>query len=389
MKNILWILSASVVFTLSSCISTAQFNNAEDDVYYSPKASNSKKPVMIPEVNVDEIIKKNPPQYGQPTNRVDDVTPNPNAAEGYRSYRAQQDSLYKQDPSLSGYYIDPNLPNSESDEIARINNNRWFSGSYRSQNRWSYGLGWNSFYGPGISLGYGYTNWGNNWNYNYGCYPYNSWGYSPYYYNNWNSCNGWNSGFGFGNPYYNNYWGYPGYYGYGYGYYDNRNNTNSGSSTAGNKPISAPRPGVGGTTPPGNTNAGRSGQYSGGRNYVAPQPTDQAQPGANPNNGRTYTPTTGEQRLENNNGRIIYTRPQEVIQPVQTQTPPSPASAPPTNQYQRSDNNNGYSQPAPAIQRPSDSRGSYSAPPANNGGGGRSGSSGGGGNSGGTGGRRR
>lgn len=448
MKNILWIFSVSVVFTLSSCISTAQFNNAEDDVYYSPKASNRKQPVMIPEVNVDEIIKKNPPQYGQPTNRVDDVTPNPNAAEGYRAYKAQQDSLYQQDPTLSGYYVNPNLPNSESDEVAR-RNNRWFKRSYYSRNRWNYGLGWNSLYGPGISLGYsnfGYNNYyGNNWGCNYGYYPYNSWGYSPYYYNNWNSYYGCNPGFGFGygygNPFYNNYYGgYPGYgYGYGYGnyyapgyYYDNYNN--SGSGNAGNQPISKPRPGVGGSTPPNN-----GGQNGGGRGYVAPpQATDQPQPGTNPGNGRTNTPTnmapaTGQtlenvngrpvytrpqetpqpvqtqtpnnpapgyqrgsapanyvpsnaQRLENVNGRVIYTRPQEITQPVQTQTPANPGPG-----YQRAPDNGNYQTsptPAPAMQRPTnDSRGSYSPPPANNGGGLGTGSSGGrGGSSGGSGG---
>jgi hypothetical protein len=392
MKNILGIFSASVIFTLSSCISTAQFNNAEDDVYYSPKASNRKQPVMIPEVNVDSIIRKNPPQYGQPTNRVDDVTPNPNAAAGYRAYRAQQDSLYQKDPTLSGYYVNPNLPNSETDESAR-RNNRWFRRSYVNGNRWDYGLGWNSLYGPGLSIGYGFNNnWGNNWGFNYGS-PFHSWGYSPFF-NNWNSGFGWNAGFGWnsgfgcGNPFFNNYWGYPGY-GYGgyfpptYYYPDNNSAGNGGSGNTGNQPISRPRPTVGGTTPPDN-----SGQYNGGRNYQAPQQSnEQPQPGANPNNGRAYTPTNGQQRLENVNGRVIYTRPQEVAPPVQTQTPSNSAPG-----YQQGTYNN-TNQATPAMQRPAynDSRGSYSAPPMNTGGGVSGGGRSGGGSSGGgsTGGRRR
>lgn len=449
MKNILWIFSVSVVFTLSSCISTAQFNNAEDDVYYSPKASNRKQPVMIPEVNVDEIIKKNPPQYGQPTNRVDDVTPNPNAAEGYLAYRAQQDTLYQQNPRISGYYIDPNLPNSETDEAER-RNNRWFRRSYMQNNwdNWNYGLGWNSFYGPGISIGYntfgfnnfGYNNlwgnniWGNNWGFNYG-YPYNSWGCSPFY-NNWNAYCGWNPGFGFGNPYFNNFWGYPGYGGFNNPiyYYDNNN---TGRGNAGNQPISKPRPNMGGTTPPTNND----GQNSGGRGYVAPQQSiDQPQPGANPNNGRAGSPANNlpanEQRLENVNGRAVYTRPAGTTQPAQTQDPattppvyqraPAPANYTPQN-AQRLENVNGRiiykrpqestqpvptqttptpTYPAPTNQRASqpnqtrptynDSRNSNPVPQMNPSGGrsggssgaGRSGSSGGssGGN---TGGRRR
>lgn len=389
MKNILGILSASLVFTLSSCISTAQFNNAEDDVYYSPRANNRKQPVMVPEVNVDEIIKKNPPQYGQPTNRVDDVTPNPNAAEGYRAYRAQQDSLYKKDPTLSGYYVNPNLPNSETDEITRRNNNRWFRRSFNGSrwNNWNYGLGWNSWYGPGFSVGYnnwGFDNfWGNNWGWNTG-YPFNSWGCSPFY-------NNWNSGFGFYNPYFNNYWGNP-WYGYGYGgyphYYDN---TNSGSGNTGNQPISRPRPSVGSSAPP--VDILNQPNTSGGRNYQAyPQNSSNAvNPAIPANSGRSYTPTNGEQRLENVNGRIIYTRPQEVAPPVQTTNPdPNPG-------YRPAPDNN-YNQPSQGSRSPSynDSRGSYAPPvsaPSNYGGGRGSVPAGGGGRSSGgggsVGGRRR
>jgi uncharacterized membrane protein YgcG len=396
MKNIFWILSASVVFTLSSCISTAQFNNAEDDVYYSPKASNRKQPVIIPEVNVDEIIKKNPPQYGQPTNRVDDVTPNPNAAEGYRAYKMQQDSAYTKDPTLSGYYVNTNLPNSETDEINR-RNNRWLNRSFNNRNRWNnwgnwnYGLGWNSW--SGIGLGVGFNNWGNNWGWNnwgnnnwgnnWGCNNWgNNWGWNDFY-----GCNtgwGWNN-WGWGNPYHNGFWGW----GNSPIYYNNdRGNSNNNNT---NQPISMPRPSVGSTAPP--ANSGGQPTNSGGRNFQAtPQGNTQPPDPTTPTNyGRQYTPANGEQRLENVNGRTIYTRPQEVVQPVQTTNPNSNPG------FQRAPDNN-YNQPSQGFQRQpnNDSRGSFSpAPsaPSNIGGGRGSAPSGGGGRSSGggssVGGRRR
>ncbi len=88
--------------TLVSC-NTPQgvLNRFEDDVYHSLKASGN-KPVYVPEVDVNELIKNNPPQYGNenqieqeyqsnPDNDGKDYT-NPNAADGYQRYKASQES---------------------------------------------------------------------------------------------------------------------------------------------------------------------------------------------------------------------------------------------------------------------------------------------------------
>jgi hypothetical protein len=413
MKNSLFIIFILGVMSISSCITTAQFNNAEDDVYYSPKASNKKQPVIIPEVDVDEIIKKNPPQYGQPTNSIEEVTPNPNAAAGYGAYRMQQDTLYAQNPRLSAYYIDPNIGNSaETEEADRLR--KMYSNNYSNWNV-GIGLGW---WGPMFSIGYG--------NYNNGYYGYNgcnNWGYGNYYspynygygygyggycgYNNF--YNPWYGGYGYNSPWYGGGYYYPGYWNNGY-YYDNNNGGNN--SNSGNQSISRPRQAVGNTTPPANAdNGGRSSvgststNSSGGR-YTAPQTninntgTETMQP--NTNGGRAtsnsnYKPATQGQTLETVNGRQVYTRPAQTQQQTQqnnnnqapTQSNQSRGGGRANRSSNQTNTNTNTPQqtytPSPTYSAPSNGGGRSSS-----GGGGRS--SGGGsssGSSGGGGGRRR
>jgi hypothetical protein len=422
MKNNLWILLISVVTTLSSCITAAQFNNAEDDVYYSPKASNQKAPVMIPEVDVDEIIKQHPPQYGEPTNQLNQYdNTNPAAAQYYPAYRAYRDSVDEQNQRYSASYIDPDLSSeSETQEAERLR--RMYGGN--NSGNWNVGLGW-SWWGPTLSVGYG--------NYNNGFYGYNGWNtgyygynnfYSPYYgygygngcgfgyngfynpyysgygygygYNNW--CSPWYGG-GYYNPwcgggYYNNNYGY-GNYGYGNNGYHNDN----GGNNSGNQPISRPRQAVGGNTPPA-TGDTRSGTNSGTRSgmYVAPaQPNQEAQPaqGTRQNATRsnsTYTPSAPQQQLENVNGRQVYTRP-ATPPPAQQNTSTTPTYQSPTrSQNTRSTGNSGTTNP---NTQPTYSRPNTTTTPSNGtrSSGGSSGTrSGGGGSSGGSssgGGRRR
>lgn len=322
MKNNLWIILISVVITLSSCITAAQFNNAEDDVYYSPKANNIKQPVMIPEVDIDEIIRQNPPNYGEPTNRLDDESyTNPMAAIYSPTYRSYPEDTTYQNPRVSAY-VDPSLA-TESENIEADNLRRMYSDPSTSGN-WNAGIGL-SWLGPTFSVGYS--------NYPYGYYgydPYYSYGY-PYY--------GYGYGYGY-NPYYNPYYGYgwcSPWYGYGYGGYcpppvygkPDHGNSNTG--------ISRRRPVIGSYTPPANTGrstpATNTSQTQTNGQYTAPAlPGRSNQPVQQNNtqqNGRaytpTYTPTTPQQTLENVNGRRIYRRPAETTQPATQSSPNTPA----------------------------------------------------------------
>jgi hypothetical protein len=401
--NKLWIIVGFTVITLSSCITSAQYNNAEDDVYYSPKAGNKKNPVMIPDVDVDEIMKKNPAQYGTPTNRLDDGTTNPRAAEGYPAYRAQQDTLYQQNPELSGYYVDPSLMTSEQEEQAR--RLRRINGGYNNYNSsyWNSGVGFNSW-GSGLSLGLGYSNYYGGYGYgNYG-YGYGGYGnsyYSPWGYNSWGCGSGfgigWNSGYGWGgsswcNPFYSPYYGYGGFYnnpwygggGYYNPYYYGGNNWNNGNSgnnggdggTA-SHPIERPRPSVGSNNPPaqndgsGNTNPGMT------RSTIETTPSAPVQP-------KTYNPAPGAARLDNINGRPVYTAPapsRSRPDAGNTYSTPAPSSPQPQRSFggQSQQNNNqpapSYSNPSPPMHQPSGGGGGRSV----GGGGGGSRSSGGGG----------
>lgn len=422
--NKLWIVVGLTVITLTSCITGAQFNNAEDDVYYSPKA-NKKNPVMIPDVDVDEIMRKNPTQYGQPTNRVDDATTNPYAEMGYPAYKAQQDSLYQQYPELSGYYVNPSLMNSEQDEQARRLRNM-YSGSYNGSGSWNTGLGI-SPWGPSFSIGYstGFGNYGNYGGYGgyyggyggyggYGNYysPYNSWysGYGPGWNMGWNSGWGWNGGWG--SPYFGFGWGgYPYYWGGYYPYYGNiwhnhgSSNNGGGGDNSTPGPIERPRPSVGSNNPPASGNGGGSG---GGVVNQNPQmirtpstnpATNNPAPGSwptvkeNPNmtrplpgtntmvpadqQTRPYTPPQGAARLENINGRPVYTAPA----PSQQMRPDGGSMAPSQQQFaspqqqqpqrMRNPQQQNYQNQAPMF--------SPSAPPQGGGGGGRSVGGGGGG----------
>jgi hypothetical protein len=390
MKNHIWILFASVALTLGSCISAAQFNNTEDDVYYSPKASNTKQPVIIPDVDVDEIIRQNPPKYGNPTNRVDDDRYiNPNAAMGYATYKAQVDSMQAMQNQRYSAAVDPSQYTT-ADEAYQLRS--WYH-DRPYQNNWNVGLGWN-FWGPSISVGYGrgFNNrwgWNNGWNdpfWNTGWGWNNRWGWNngwndPFWNSGWGWNNGWNdpfcnTGWGWYDPYWNNGWGWgwnrP--WGWNNGYW----NDNRTAQPSGNQPIQMVRPGVGNNTPPA-SNDGRSnpapGTISspGGRansQFVAPNtPANNGTPAAPNNSSAPYYPSGGGRAasLENRNGRVIYTPP---TQPAQ---PPAGLPSAPANRGNEIFNGGGrQNTPPPANRAPSTPE--YRSFPNNSPSGGRSGS---------------
>lgn len=217
------------VSALGSCGSLSKFESADDDVYFSSKNSGHRA-VMIPKANVDSIMRVHPSRVNenQPSNRLyDGSTPNPNAALGYRDYKAKQDSLYKLHPELSGYYQPYSMPPySLADEaarhkaerrhqrrLARINNrsiyNSYWNSSFGASNFYSpwympnrfnnfgwpsYGFGWNS--NTGWNLGFGCNMGWNNWN---------NWGWCDPWYSSWNSP------YGFYSPW-NNWYAPPVYY---------------------------------------------------------------------------------------------------------------------------------------------------------------------------------
>lgn len=247
--NIIPVLFAGIV-ALSSCATTSNsaFGQVEDDVYFSKKESH-KKPVYVPEVDVKEIIKQNPPQYGNPQQEkqyddngssnfnYDEYKGRQNAQSSGQQYEPEQQEQFLSTVPYAGqeeeaaeagrlrqqYYGNYNTYNTFNSTPYYNDpfyngygyNNLGYNGYY---NGWGYpsttiGLGWNSWGGWGVGVGMGWsTGWGYGWpHYNpywggaYGC---NNWGWnnwcSPYYGNY-----GWNNWYG--NGYYHNNWGYNGY----------------------------------------------------------------------------------------------------------------------------------------------------------------------------------
>ncbi|MFN5665306.1 MAG: hypothetical protein ACK461_09025, partial [Bacteroidota bacterium] len=246
MNRIISILPA-LLLIIASCGTGKQFGNTDDDVYYSRKQRGNKA-VIIRDVDVDSLIRKHPPQYGdpRPTNSIEE-TANPNASIGYPEYKAKQDSLYKLYPHLSGFY-DPNpsppFDEREAAREARRENRRLrrlYGANNGLWNNWNIGLGWNNWggWGPswsiGLNNGWGWNNWNNGWGWNNWN---NGWGW-----NNWNNGWGWNN---WGcNAWYDPWWG-------GWGWNRPIIIYRDGESTASTPALGRPRPSMGSSTPPSN-----------------------------------------------------------------------------------------------------------------------------------------
>jgi uncharacterized membrane protein YgcG len=199
------------VLAMSACGSSkGQLNAVEDDVYYSKKQAD-KQTVYVPEVDVQELIKKNPPQYNkqyqEPTYRNDESnsTANPNAALQYPSYRAARDAAEQQQVEQQNNFLTTTSyvgQEEEAEEAARLR--MQYSGDYNNYNTTNnYYNGWNN-------NGWNNNGWNNGWNngfaggpaLNIGWNNFNGWGVGL----GWNV--GWNNGWGGGWPHYNPYWGW-------------------------------------------------------------------------------------------------------------------------------------------------------------------------------------
>lgn len=357
---------------LASCgTSQPMLNRVEDDVYHSKKESRSKD-VYLPEVDVNEIMKQNPPRYGEGQEKQynggynDDSYVNPNAASGYLTYRNRnQENLNGQQQVAT---VPDQAPIDETEEEAyqlrsqysgvygnTYNTNVYYTNPwYARRSFWgrpALSLGWNSFNGWGLGLGWNYG-WGSCGSPFYNYYdPFNSWGwynnpycgyYSPYY--------GWNSW---------NYGGW-GYYPWRH-YYDNGGNGGGRSST-----VRAQRNSPGTTIPRASEYVQRPSSGGNGQGQVTPQPDP----------GRVAMPrNTNEAQLVNRNGQQVYVAPEQyravspprsyetydrsvqqsknyretvpMPTPVEVRTNPAPATNSGRNDQQRA-----YQTPEPARQAP-------------------------------------
>lgn len=418
--NMLLMLPISLIMLASCGTSQHVLNQVEDDVYYSRKQSTPKE-VYVPEVDVNEIMKNNPPQYGNGKPIEEPVyTPNysgydntnPNAAAGYQAYQNKYNAPQQPDNSNNAVTTTPPPANYDYNGNSSYYQNGYsntnnYSGFYNNYNQGFYSsnyygyapnYGWNTY--SGIRIGWG-SRWGRRsrlgWRTSYFYDPFGySYGYTPYcspytsyyggYYNPWGGYYGWN-------------YGYPNYY-YGSGYYGGGNNYHHGNESKSNPRVQAPRHDAGTSIP----RTGMVQQMPPAGNTVQAPIT----PVPDPN--RVALPNTNQPQLINKDGKQVYVAPEQyratppptyntyrpsvdqgkayravVPPPVQQPTPPAynrnnpaPAQQAPQQNPQVVMPPNGNTSPPPAPRM------SYPAPSGGGSpsfGGGRSG--GGGGNSGG------
>lgn len=307
---------------LGACGSTNNIvHTIEDDVYFSKKAANDKAPVYVPEVDVKEIIKANPTQYGNeeeqtPTStnfNSDNSNVNPNAAAAYPSYRAALDARNNEETETQNQFLNT-IPYEEDGAADAQRLRMQYAGSFGNYfgngfgmgfgdpfwggNAWNSGfnLGWNNQFGWGMGFNSGWGNpywgWNNPWGWNrwnrFGFYdPWCAWGGNGFFYDPWYQpwgMNGWYDPWGW------NRWGWRGgsrWWGH-----------NRFDDDIAQQPARPQRPrGQSGTT--------------------MPRPAElQAQ---TPNGTGTATPQAGERiqmprpgaQLVNRDGQVIYVPPQE------------------------------------------------------------------------------
>lgn len=297
--------------TLASCgTSQSMLNKVEDDVYHSRKESRGKD-VYVPEVDVNEIMKQNPPRYGEGQEKQydggynDNTNINPNAASGYLAYRNRtQETVNGQRQVIT--VPDQEVQETTDDAAYELRNqyagvyNNSFNTNLFYTNPWyarrsfwgrpAFSLGWNSFNGWGLGWG---LNWNNGWGNSGWCSPFYNY-YDPF--NNW----GWN------NSWYDPYCGYYPYYGWnnwnnGWGYSPWWNHRDNGGSR-GNSVARVQRNSPG-------TNMPRAAEYTqrpssgvNGQGQVTPQPDP----------GRVAMPRSlNEAQLVNRNGQQIYVAPEQ------------------------------------------------------------------------------
>lgn len=317
---------------VASCgVSHNVLNEVEDDVYFSKKQQSKGKDVYVPEVDVNEIMKNNPPQYG---NGKPDQTPyeapasyqgadntNPNAAAGYQKYlEAQQgnqasNTSYNQQGVVTTpqpTYDQSQYQNQYHTNTPFVNSGYWNNGYYSpfwgsSFYTPGFNMGWNAYNGVGFGFNFGrrfrnnrswffydpFLSWGGVNNF---CNPYyNSfWGYSPYD----NFCN----------PYWGNPYAWGGYYGWNawnnpfYWYPAPASPSDNGSSRS---RVQTPRADAGSSLP----RTGGMVQQPNGNNGTVQAPIT-----PNPAAERTALPRTNQAQLINQNGQQVYVAPEQYRQ---------------------------------------------------------------------------
>jgi hypothetical protein len=357
--NIIPLLLSGFIALTSCSTAKGPFGQVDDDVYFSRKQSHTKD-VYVPEVDVQEIIKDNPPQYGTdaPTQRYNDYNNGGNSNFNYDEYKAQQGQTQQDNWQDNNTFLNTVPYVGQEEEAAEASRLRMqYSGNYNTYNTYNY------YNDPGYAYnGYGYNNYYNNWytpTVNVGFSSWGGWGVGL----GW----GWSSGWGYGWPHYNPYWG--GYYGYynpwawnswyspwpyygncwggnncygpygGYGYYPGYWGYNKYSDRAASHTV-RPRQSAGSSLPRGENiqprGAGMTGQ--------AP---------STPNTGRAMPRNPQQGQLINRDGQQIY------VAPEQNRTQPRTY-----NSYDRSVRNGQIQRDVtPAPQQPVTPR-SYGAPPA-------------------------
>lgn len=330
-NKLLTVLIGSLL--MASCgVSQNVLNQVEDDVYFSKKQQANGKDVYVPEVDVNEIMKNNPPQYGngKPNETPTEIpqsyqgydNTNPNAAAGYQKYlESQQGSNNYQTSSNNnngGNILTSPQPQYNQNQYydnqlygnnPYVNSYNWNTGNYSpfwgsSYYTPSFNMGWNTYSGVGFGWSFGrrYRNnrfWFYNdpfysWNgYNNFCNPYfnNYWGYSPY------------NGF---NPYWGNPYAWGGYYGWNnwnpYYYYPSTGNHSDNSNST--PRVQTPRNDAGSSMPRTGNIAQQPNTGTSGQTPVTPLPSGQ----------RAAMPRTNQGQLVNQNGQQIYVAPEQYRQ---------------------------------------------------------------------------
>lgn len=381
--NIIPVLFAGVLaFASCGTTSNSAFGQAEDDVYFSKKESH-KKAVYVPEVDVKEIIKDNPPQYGEPEPRR--YNDNGSSNFNYDEYKARQEQntqsstqQYDYEPSQEQFLTTVPYAGQEEEAAEASRLRQQYYGNYNTYNtyntynsdpyynglgyngygynNWGYpgttvGLGWNSWGGWGIGVGVG-MGWGWNSGWGYGWPHYNPYWGGAYGYNPW----GWNSWY---SPYYNNCgWGYGNCW-YGNGYYGSNNWGYNGYAERVSPRASRPRQSAGSAQPRGSNNQPRA---NGVQTPVGGGEQQRAMP---------RSPNASQGQLINRDGKQIYVAPEQnrtvprsygtydrsvndaerQRQATPAPQPPQPRAVPRTREQVPAQYNGG-NQPAPAQPQP-------------------------------------
>lgn len=386
------------LLTMAACGSSkSALSSDDDDVYYSKKES-SQQTTYVPEVDVQELIKKNPPQYNKQyeapssyrTDESSNNNINPNAALQYPSYRAARDAEQQQEAESQTSFLTTTSYAGQEDEAAEAARLRMqYGGVYNdysttnyygtnwdnSWNNWNGGwnnaiwggpginIGWNNFTGWGVGIG-----WNTGWGWGYDPFwrwnnPWYGWGYDPF----WGWGGGWNSWCG---PGWNNGWGWNNW---GWRNQCNNNWGHNGFVERAQAPQQRVRQ-MPGSSLPGTSPERR--QAIGGQ-------MQQAQGSGTEVQNRAPIPRSGnEAQLINRNGQQIYVAPEQYRTPAprsystyqkseqqaeaaRQATPRPTYTAPqtPATGYQRPGNGQPSSTPAPSNQRGSNVSRSYQYSP--------------------------